>query len=63
MKNSGKQANLNTRGQTPTVTQPQRKVAEAAVRTLHKCVVQKKYDLCILRDGVVQVEAVMYGLT
>ena len=42
MKNSGKQANLNTRGQTPTANQPQRKVAESAAPTLHKCVVQKK---------------------
>ena len=64
MKNCGKQANLNTRGQKPTVAQPQRKVAASAVRTLPKCVVQKKnYDLCILRDGVGKVESVMYGLT
>ena len=63
MKNCGKQANFNTRGQTPTVTQPQRKVVASAARTLHKCVVQKKKKICILRDGVGKVESVVIGLT
>jgi hypothetical protein len=40
-KNWEKQANLYTRGQTPTVTELQRKVAASTARTFHKCVVQK----------------------